>query len=1133
MLVAGILDSTRLHAQAQVETARQYVAANVQQQKLAPTDIDGLTVSSSYLSPSTGWYHVYFNQAFQNIEVYNRMMNVVLMNNQVSYMNHNFVSSLGLFPKMGTVKSAISPVMALQKAASNVGLAMTSFAPIQELTATKLADGTLTRATYSLSELSNEKIDVKLYWLPVEKEGKGESRLDRLALSWGVRLLTKDGKNRWNIHVDATSGEILRKVDEIVRCDFGTPNHLKAPHECKGATLSGDAQYFGVKKESKVFTANGYTVFDYPVESPTFGSRTESVNPYNRFVTTGTGPGPTNGWHHDGVSSYSITRGNNVWAQEDVNDNDGTGFSPGSATLEFNFPYTAGPNTAAGNQSAAITNLFYWNNLIHDVLYKFGFDEPSGNFQNNNGGRGGLGNDFVYADAQDGGGTDNANFDTPPDGQNGRMQMYLWTSANQPDGDFDNGIIAHEYGHGWSIRLTGGPANSSCLDNAEQGGEGWSDFLGLMLTTNWASLSPNLASANIPRGIGTYALGQSTTGPGIRPYQYSYDMVNVNGPVTYGKVNNAHASTFPRPHGIGSIWATMLWDMTWAIIMNDNFIDPNVYNTPSNVADMRGNVAAFKLVNEGLRLQPCSPSFVQARDAILQADRMLFGGRYQCVIGQAFARRGLGGGASTGSSTNDRVVTESFTPIDGFGLISPTAAIACTGTPFSYTGVSNGSSTNTFRWQRNAVAGISNGSATANLAVINETLINTTNDPITVQYSFTLTTSSAVCSGQPASATQVISVVVNPVLVPTVASYSICQNGTVPSGQGLEAPIRLLNTFNGALTTSSPTYVRNNTLTNTTTYVSGGPTVYYQAFSFTAPTSGVQTFEVTGSTFTNNDSFLSLYETSFNPGSPATNFLRSVDDDGVVYLSKFTHTLTAGTTYVVVVSTYATGITGNFTFRLSAPVFSLGAPNWYATATGGSPLASSTVFNPVGVSGSGIPNTNTAGITTFYVSSPGLDACRTATTFTILSNAAPVASGSTTVTAGTSITLNATGCTDPGSILKWYRTSDNVEVSMPVSPTVTTQYYARCQRGNCLSGPSANVTVTIAVFTAFNSVQVGNWNAASTWNCNCVPDGSLPVEVSHAVTVPTGYTGLSKQRVKLLSGGRVIVSGTGKVKLVN
>jgi hypothetical protein len=59
------------------------------------------------------------------------------------------------------------------------------------------------------------------------------------------------------------------------------------------------------------------------------------------------------------------------------------------------------------------------------VLHGYGFDEVSGNFQLNNYGRGGVGNDQVIADALDGSGTNNANFFTPPEGTPGRMQMYM------------------------------------------------------------------------------------------------------------------------------------------------------------------------------------------------------------------------------------------------------------------------------------------------------------------------------------------------------------------------------------------------------------------------------------------------------------------------------------------------------------------------------------------------------------------------------------------------------------------------------------------------------------------------------------------------------------------------------------
>ena len=45
----------------------------------------------------------------------------------------------------------------------------------------------------------------------------------------------------------------------------------------------------------------------------------------------------------------------------------------------------------------------------------------------NNYGRGGLGSDSVTADAQDGSGTNNANFATPPDGTNPRYVTLFYS----------------------------------------------------------------------------------------------------------------------------------------------------------------------------------------------------------------------------------------------------------------------------------------------------------------------------------------------------------------------------------------------------------------------------------------------------------------------------------------------------------------------------------------------------------------------------------------------------------------------------------------------------------------------------------------------------------------------------------
>ncbi|CCH00209.1 hypothetical protein FAES_2200 [Fibrella aestuarina BUZ 2] len=1111
------------YAQSDIETAKQYVRQYGQAQAISPADVDELIVSSAYLSPTTGWYHVYFNQGYRSIEVYNRLMNVVLTGGQVTYLTHNFVPISADLPTIGSIKNTLTPLDALRKATAHVGMPALDAGPIRELNTVRLGDGTLTKTVYAAAAVSHDPVNVKLCWLPIDVDRKGESVVDKLQLTWNVTFLTPDGKNRWNIHLDANTGVVVRQFDELIHCEFGTPAHAHTP-----LVSPGKVPDRAVGLPARPLAANSYTVFDHPLESPSFGARTVSTNPYTRFVPSGTGPGATNGWHTDGSTSYTITRGNNVWAQEDTNANDGVGASPASATLDFDYPYTQGLNTAAANQNAAITNLFYWSNVIHDVLWRYGFDEPSGNFQQTNLDRGGAGNDHVLADAQDGAGTNNANFSIPPDGGNGRMQMYLWTgNSYQPDGSFDNGIVSHEYGHGWSVRLTGGPANSSCLQNVEQPGEGWSDYLALMLTTNWSSLSANVASANVPRGIGTYVLGQPTTGSGIRLYRYSYDKATVNNPVTYAKVGDV---SFSRPHGIGSIWATMLWDMTWEIILQDGQIEATIYSTPANVTAMRGNVAALKLVNEGLRLQPCSPSFVQSRDAILQADQLLFNGRYRCAIGRAFARRGLGANASTGNSSNDRIVIEDFTPIDGANLSSPTTATICTGTVFAYTATS-GTAGLTYAWSRPAVSGISNTSATGSSATVNETLVNTTNSPITVTYSFSISPNA--CG---AVSVVPVNVLVSPIVTPTVGTYSICQNATVPAGQGLVVPISLLGTLSGTLTTSSPTYAHA-TGDNVTVY-SPGSTVYYRSYTFTAPASGTQTFEITAAALSdggNNDTYLALYQTTFNPASPGINFLRGDDDSGVDRLSKLTHSLVQGTTYVIVVSAYNNGVTGSYTMQASTPLFVGGTPNWFTSASGGSAIFTGTVFNPVGVAGAGVPNTATPGTTTFYVSTAESVACRRATTFTILTTAPPTVT-STTLTQGNSVVLSASGCTGTTALLRWYQTVGDGEVSMPVSPTVTTQYYARCQRTTgsltCLSDKSLNSTVMVVPGTSVESVTSGLWNAPSTWSCNCVPNGTLPVRILHTVTVPDAYTGQAKG-IRFSGNGKLSVQGSGQVATLN
>ena len=1056
----GILISIAVQAQTEVTTAKSYLKTIAAQEKLSAKDITEMDVSSAYLSPTTGWYHIYFNQTYQSVEVYNGLLNVTMKSGKVNYVANNFVPNLVSKVPQGMLSTKINPIHALQTAALSVNLAPSKVALITTISSTVLPDGNVNKVLYLDPAISNDEISVKLYWYPLESND-GEKVKSKVVLTWNVRIITKDGQNIWNIHVDALSGNIVNTFDDIIHCNFGTPEHTNTPHICIDKKVSTSV-------DSKMLVANSYNVFDYPLESPNHGARTSVVNPYTKFIPTGTGPGATNGWHNDGTTTFTNTRGNNVYAKEDLAaDNETTiGNSPNSATLDFNFSYTKATGTAASNLNAAITNMFYWNNVIHDVLWKYGFDEPGGNFQKDNLNRGGTGNDFVFADAQDGSGTNNANFATPADGRNPRMQMYIFSNAGnpayQPDSDFDNGIIAHEYGHGWSNRLTGGPANVTCLQNAEQAGEGWSDYLALMTTTDWSALTPTVASANIPRGIGTYVLGQPTTGLGIRPFFYSYDKTNVNNTVTYAGV--ANTAVFSLPHGIGSIWATMLWDMTWEIILQDNQIVNNIYTVPANIADYKGNVAALKLVNEGLRLQPCSPSFVQARDAILQADQMLFAGRYRCAISKAFARRGLGALASTGTSSNDRVVTEDFTPITGPLLSSPTSATSCSNSPFLYVATTATAGTFAFAWTRAVVLGISNPTGSASSANINETLINTTNAPVTVIYLFTI--SPDACGGTPAQ--QSVNVVVNPVLIPTVGNYKLCQNTTVPAGEGLVMPMVIRNTVNGILV-SGPTYIRGGG-DNVTLYSASRP-VFFKTYTFVAPASTNVTFETTAALFAigDDDTYLSLYQNTFNPTVPETNFLRGDDDSGIGFLSSLSQTLVAGTTYIIVVASFYTEDTGTFTLKSGTPIF-LDVNNWFTAPTGGVAIFTGDVFNPVGMAGSGVPNTATVGSTPFYVATGTNPTCRATTTFNIINSIGGSVSVDASICAGTNgATLTLAGNT--GTILRWESSTDNFVTIVIISNTTTnqtysnltqtTKYRAVIQNGTCAEVNSTSATITV------------------------------------------------------------------------
>lgn len=183
------------------------------------------------------------------------------------------------------------------------------------------------------------------------------------------------------------------------------------------------------------------------IDNPEAGARQVLADPWNPEASEFT-------WNSDGSTSYNTTRGNNGVAQ--TNPSGGTqylnNYRPDSADLKFEYEYDPSMPDPSSYADAAVTQLFYTVNKCHDVFYLLGFNEAAGNFEIDNNGQGGKGEDFVVLNAQDGSGMNNANFATPPDGQTPRMRMYMWDMTTpQRDASFDAGVVIHEYTHGGKL----------------------------------------------------------------------------------------------------------------------------------------------------------------------------------------------------------------------------------------------------------------------------------------------------------------------------------------------------------------------------------------------------------------------------------------------------------------------------------------------------------------------------------------------------------------------------------------------------------------------------------------------------------------------------------------------------------
>lgn len=421
-----------------------------------------------------------------------------------------------------------------------------------------------------------DQIKARLLWFPLEAA---------LRLTWEVILTMPEFQGQYRTLVDAETGEILfcRQLVHSVR---------------------GRGNVF------QVDGSNPRQMTDFPRPLATYGLPLPAGLPTV--------------FPDDWVDA-DRTAGNSVFAHLGVNGPSGAGAIQGGAVV-FE------PANATGDDQKVL-NIFYYNCVMHDFFYLLGFREQDGNFQRDNLGRGGLASDGVDARAHSGAVFGTANMGTPVDGSSPVMNMGLVTSTNRHTA-FDSSVVFHEFTHGVSNRLVGGPADDRALEATQSGGmgEGWSDYIA--------------CSINNSTVVGNWVVNNPA---GIRKFPY-----DSNFPDHFGKLGTGRY--VEEVHNIGEIWCATLMEM------NRNI----------------GQVLGLQLVVDGFKLTPANPSFLDARDAILRAldGRRAAGQLTQAEfdsahngIWKAFAKFGMGPNARSNGATTSGIVADFNMPQP----VSPTA----------------------------------------------------------------------------------------------------------------------------------------------------------------------------------------------------------------------------------------------------------------------------------------------------------------------------------------------------------------------------------------------------------------------------------------------------------------------------
>lgn len=479
-----------------------------------------------------------------------------------------------------------------------------------------------------------------------------------LRLCWRVVLTGKQSGKLFQVLIDAASGEVM-----VRHC------------WTSGAV---EATYSVFDKDSAAPLLPGLST---PLTSQ--ASVTTQVNLTLIALSTNASPA---GWVNTNTAFFGLTNttfGNNVDAHLDwtnaypaygtttnialprpigILTNGRVEFTGAGVTVDFNqFP------TNAPSRDAAVVNAFYWCNWLHDVFYDLGFTEAAGNFQYDNFGRGGANSpDAVQMHVQKGAafgyrGTGFAS-GSPQDGNPGRIEISLWGgTAGGRDGVLDATLILHEYTHLITRRLVGGGVGITAIQTMALD-EGWADFYAIALLSEMGDDPSGTYQFEGYAGFRWASEAfESNYYFGTRAYPYSTD--KSQNPMSLGFLQKDPAfDPFPgtaisplynptniphfdlnEAHTQCQVWCVTLWDARACLIQKYGFEN--------------GNWLMLQFVTDGMKIGPANPSFLEARDAVLQADLVNTGGQNQLELWTAFAKRGMGYSATNAPAD--------FTDIDG------------------------------------------------------------------------------------------------------------------------------------------------------------------------------------------------------------------------------------------------------------------------------------------------------------------------------------------------------------------------------------------------------------------------------------------------------------------------------------